>query len=383
MAAASAMLSVAVELFRHVQTHGSMIMPPSRNAIDATLPEYANGTWPPTGTIEPYVCRCVNGTEPCASGQGCFWFSQGCNIGCPKCTGNGTRLPNLDQCPELRKIPPLEMEGALLPKYRTTNLKAKPGSVEDIWKYNPWRAPGKAPVFDSCGMAGGNTYEVFNAGAYRTTKFAKQGDLGTKVLKPRPTGVKWTRGSVERTRWELTAAHGGGYQYRLCPADQTLDEACFSKMPLEFAKIDGGYKSWAILKNAIGGPVMFNATVVEEGGGIGWMMHPMGYESAMPCDWNPGAIGQHCKSFHCPGCGPPKYAADGACPDPQCSHHNLPKISTNYGDNWDHPRVPSGTVEDAVIVPKDAAPGDYVLQWRWDCEATSQIWTSCSDITIV
>ena len=30
-------------------------------------------------------------------------------------------------------------------------------------------------------MAGGNTYEVFNAGAYNATKFAKQGDLGTKV----------------------------------------------------------------------------------------------------------------------------------------------------------------------------------------------------------
>ena len=28
---------------------------------------------------------------------------------------------------------------------------------------------------------------------------------------------------------------GGGYQYRLCPVDETLDERCFQKMPLQFA----------------------------------------------------------------------------------------------------------------------------------------------------
>ena len=38
-------------------------------------------------------------------------------------------------------------------------------------------------------MAGGNTFEVFNAGAYNDTVNAKQGDLGTKVLKPRPSGT--------------------------------------------------------------------------------------------------------------------------------------------------------------------------------------------------
>ena len=43
-------------------------------------------------------------------------------------------------------------------------------------------------------MAGGNTFEVFNAGAYNDTVNAKQGDLGTKVLKPRPSGTvcKWS-----------------------------------------------------------------------------------------------------------------------------------------------------------------------------------------------
>ena len=38
-------------------------------------------------------------------------------------------------------------------------------------------------------------------------------------------------------RFGLRAAvtQGGGYQYRLCPVDQTLDERCFRKLPLQFA----------------------------------------------------------------------------------------------------------------------------------------------------
>lgn len=40
-------------------------------------------------------------------------------------------------------------------------------------------------------------------------------------------------------------------------------------------------------------------------------------------------------------------------------------------------------VEDTVIIPADIEPGEYVLGWRWDCEETTQIWQSCSDITIV
>ena len=66
----------------------------------------------------------------------------GCSVGCSKCTGNGTRMPNLDHCPEERSAgyDPLKAEGALNPRYRTVNLNSTPGSVNDIWKYNPWRA---------------------------------------------------------------------------------------------------------------------------------------------------------------------------------------------------------------------------------------------------
>jgi len=39
-------------------------------------------------------------------------------------------------------------------------------------------------------------------------------------------------------------------------------------------------------------------------------------------------------------------------------------------------------IEDTLLVPKDIAVGEYVLGWRWDAEMTSQIWQTCSDITI-
>merc|ERR1712209_209155 len=36
---------------------------------------------------------------------------------------------------------------------------------------------------------------------------------------------------------------------------------------------------------------------------------------------------------------------------------------------------------DTLQVPH-LPPGDYVLGWRWDCEESTQVWSSCSDITI-
>ena len=34
--------------------------------------------------------------------------------------------------------------------------------------------------------------------------------------------------------WQITANHGGGYQYRLCPASEKITEECFQKNPLRF-----------------------------------------------------------------------------------------------------------------------------------------------------
>jgi hypothetical protein len=42
-----------------------------------------------------HMCCC----RFCNSGQGCFWFSQGCTIGCKACDGCGARIPKWDHCP--------------------------------------------------------------------------------------------------------------------------------------------------------------------------------------------------------------------------------------------------------------------------------------------
>ena len=100
------------------------------------------------------------------------------------------------------------------------------------------------------------------AGAeYRTTKNAKMGDLGSKVLKKMPTGVVWKAGALAEVSFYIKTNHGGciftlknvdssienrgfplanhdsslenhdfydsGYQFRLCPLEEELTEACF------------------------------------------------------------------------------------------------------------------------------------------------------------
>ena len=39
-------------------------------------------------------------------------------------------------------------------------------------------------------------------------------------------------------------------------------------------------------------------------------------------------------------------------------------------------------IVDKLKIPEHLIPGDYVLGWRWDCEESTQIWSSCSDVTI-
>lgn len=288
--------------------------------------------------------------------------------------GDGSRLPNYNHCPNESIHSTLND-----PMYRTANQDAEVGSEQDIYKWNPWRAPGKAPVFDSCGMAGGNYVEVFNAGAYNTTIYAKQGDLGSKVLKPRPMGVVWKRGSVAKARWQITALHGGGYRFRLCPANRTLNEECFQAHELNFAT-----PATHTLLFGDGTSKTVPATVVEHGGGIGWMKWPVPNYGDTNCDYIV-AKGEHCP-WQCNRCGAPWYAADGACPT-RCDKQ-YPGLPAYAGANKTLFPPPTGkgfheyAIEDQLVVPDDIPAGDYVLGWRWDCETTSQVWTTCSDISI-
>ena len=44
--------------------------------------------------------------------------------------------------------------------------------------------------------------------------------------------------------------------------------------------------------------------------------------------------------------------------------------------------LPGLEVVDRIRIPADLPPGEWVLGWRWDCEQSTQVWASCSDVTI-
>jgi hypothetical protein len=66
------------------------------------------------------------------------------------------------------------------------------------------QAPGKAPVFDPCGKAGGGVKDGKTGGGaafYTDTIHAKGGDLGSEVLPYTPTGTVWTVGEEVEASW--------------------------------------------------------------------------------------------------------------------------------------------------------------------------------------
>merc|ERR1712129_387413 len=52
----------------------------------------------------------------------------------------------------------------------------------------------------------------------------------------------------------------------------------------------------------------------------------------------------------------------------------------SQGTHW---RADCGfMIMDQLQVPKHLALGDYVLSFRWDCEQTPQVWTTCANILV-
>ena len=71
---------------------------------------------------------------------------------------------------------------------------------------------------------------------FYNTSVARKGQKGSKVLPPLPRGQRsrWKRGTSVEVAWGVRYNHGGGYSYRLCPADKELTEECFQAHHLEF-----------------------------------------------------------------------------------------------------------------------------------------------------
>lgn len=377
-----------------VSGHGALYLPIPRNSADKSLPAFTNGSVPSGGS----ACTCANGLEKetpdgqctrglreAADGQSCLWWSQGCSIGCETCaTADGGTDPITGSEPHADKMGfrvsycEEPSTNATLPRYAwTMNVDAVEGAEEDSYRFNPWRAPGSAPVVDACGQAGGKYPQTPVGGdsVFVNTSIAGMGDLASEVLAWGAAGppASWTAGSAVEVMWGIRYNHGGGYQYRLCPADSEPTEECFQEHVLEFDRT----KQALVWNNGTRFPI--EGTWVDEGtvpAGSTWAMNPIprtnddntGLHDPESCPGPDGRSGPGCTQFTppCPqDTGPFDWATDGSGQG-ACS-----------GD-WT-----MGLIADTVKIPDDLPPGQFVLQWRWDCEETAQIWANCADVEII
>jgi hypothetical protein len=364
--------------------HGSMLKPRARNSVDFLV------------NVNDRETRCVNSTGAnCSQGQAAFWYSQGCFIGCGKCDHTSGRS-QVDLCGS-GKVATVND-----PLHRSVNRNATAGSIYDIYKHNPWRAPGNAPIADACGLAGGTPWaaNVGEAGDYTTTKFSHHGMQGTD-LKELP-GVEpevWKIGGRAEVGWQVRNNHGGGYQYRLCPLSEYEElvknnktgaelEACFQKTPLEFVQenqaILSKSKSGEVIKTLVKGTFVNEGTSPE---GSTWSLIPIAPTLLGPrcicssfnpdcgCDKNESHVGQWANETYCKPC-PQTPGSDCS----RCDNNDFPSFKPLCeGCQGVGPEL---TVQDELEVPKNLSPGRYILGWRYDCEATAQVWENCADIEL-
>jgi len=369
--------------------HGAMVSPLSRNAVDHLV------------GVNVQKCSNITGAA-CNNGQAGFWYSQGCFIGCPECDNESGRRQT-DLCGSGKK------QTLTDPKYWTVNRDAVPFSPEDIYQHNPWRAPGSAPVQDACGLAGGNYGRTTGAerGVYIETKYAKKGDVGTETLGPIPgyTPPVYKAGGTAEVTWSVLNNHGGGYSYRLCPLPddfRELSEACFQAHPLDFVEEEQAI----VFPNGTTLPLQAHQrTFVTEGTqppGSMWAMMPMPPTELGPCclpgpndnATTPNGCSAEEKGVSC-------AVDEGVCkPCPQtpgsdCSRcDQVKKVLPDRYKRAGVPQFPAPcegcegvdwnglSVRDVVKIPKDLKPGKYILGFRYDCEATAQVWSNCADVTI-
>lgn len=400
--------------FSSFYSHGALYIPTPRNAMDSALPEFQGGKSPIAGS-----CTCNNGnggpqgpskgcdmglragSDGLGDGQACLWWSQGCSIGCDKCateTYGTTPIhgnPPQDFKIGFRKRYCNSTLEPTLPKHAwTLNMDATDGAEDDSYRYNPWRAPGHAPVVDACGQAGGEYgYQTIGGDSvFYNTTIAGKGMFGSKLPPtPRENRTHWKAGTYVEVAWGIRYNHGGGYQYRLCPASEPLTEECFQRHPLEFDRKKQILK-WnnGTLQYPMGDKAIFVDGDAVKPKGSTWARNPIpriwdskaGLHNPEVC---PGPTTREQDSP--PGCLPfpapcpwDTYTTSGLLPCNEtegllgvCDGDGMGECSSDWV---------VGVISDMVKIPDDLPSGDYVLGWRWDCEETAQIWQNCADVII-
>ena len=277
------------------------------------------------------------------------------------------------------------------------NLNATANSPFDIYRHNPWRAPGNAPIADVCGLAGGTPWgtNAPEAGMYTNTTNAYHGKNGSTLPKL-PTNTTWKIGGVATVTWQLLQNHGGGYSYRLCPSLSPLTEACFQSHPLDFVP----HKSALLLPDGSKIPITpLHVNTGTQPPGSTWSRIPI-----PPTDLGPRCLpGPHDNASTPHACTPgDKKSYEGPCepcpetPGSDCSRCGQSKTRPAFPPlaNWTENQRSKGFqakkgdpiqkggfalgILDVLKIPADLPQGDYVLGWRYDCEATSQVWTNCA-----
>ena len=411
--------------------HAAMTFPKPRNAGDGRLAPWSEWAYPCDATHKGDDCRIhfcesdsgcagacpitagdgTKGELDASNGQACYWFSNGCTVGCDECDGTSNHVGHGNQkflyngmnshelnaanrtipnpfspprgkmvlnpatrkgleikpnCANPRTTPTICAESL-----RTANTQAECGGPDDIYYWSPWRAPGSAPVVDACGSAGGRFPNQGTGGAgasFENSTFAREGDLGSKLPAGRPAAV-WTPDKAWEVGWTVMANHGGGYSYRLAPADGPLTEEEFRKMPLDF---EG------------------NSTLM-------WDRVPMLEFNASARGWETSEgtvpVGSTWRKNPIPS---GLWEREGAQFEPVCEESEAclrtyttgpwiekPGVCKCSGFSNGGPLLPNLEIVDLVRVPASLAPGKYVLQWRWDCEESDQVWASCADIEVI
>ena len=303
----------------------------------------------------------------CSDGT-CFWFSQGCQPGCTNCT-DGFALDG--NCKT-------EMEPTVTDSAFRTYMDDP--SYGDYTKHNPWRSPGYAPVFSPCGLAGGGMTNHPRNGATAHMTGQAQGFDGRHPLPyavPPPT--VWKRGHEAEVAWSITANHGGGYAYRLCPkASSWPEEACFQAHHLSLK----GNTSWIVYGAFADSPGArhpiraLRTTTGTHPAGAQWTRNPI-----PACKGSSGGVG---KGFNCSGA-PPQFEpplpglygyGHAECFEAlggKCTHEQAKVLRAAFNFN----------IVDKLDVPSWLKAGEYVLSFRYDAEQTPQVWANCADVEVV
>jgi len=357
------------------------------------------------------------------------WFNTGTQNGCPAVTGQVCGNSNKDfaaPCCEQPTEPTLTDPKLLS---FTKDANSTPSEyAEKIFgsanaRFNPWFAPGHAPVLDACGIVGGYKWNApalyaggpkafgsqepapegvaingspapegmqFPAGTSGSALFhnALTGSAAPTDDQPVTTWVAGGKAEVAQGGWY--ANHGGGYQWRLCPAskftaDGAKNEECFQSMPLDYASD----KSQIQFGSNASSRVDFDAIRVTDANTEGVLPKGSTWTKLPVPNCGPGKKNLVCNqpsyihgqplalNFPAPAKG--VYGFGAALDDVEVITESAPEDVLNelrqVKQHYDF------TVVDKVKVPN--RKGRYVLSWRWDSEQTPQVWNNCALIDIV